>query len=308
MPYAIAAFDAMLYMYIQQAGQQISQATTQAGRAVQSAIDANTKAIDNQTDMQKEKWKETNEHLTTVAQRMCAWAAPEYNEIGEGYDRKAMLVAQAAIYTSIIALNTYVQNQNYKIARAYADLAVDKVERFQNNYVPLELKMLYEVSAMNDVLPDYSGSRTRARNANAFAYNSANSEMRRRAKQLALCMDDSLDLSTDKALLRDDTINFNYRDAETFATYKADKRWNRRSDILNIGRNNHATAFSYAQHASQAFSGFAGAIAQVGNGISGLLGYMNNRNETVYPAMFSQATLYGSGALAAGGTGVTRVH
>lgn len=301
MPYAIAAFDAMLYMYIQQAGQQVSQATTQAGRAVQSAIK-------DQTSMQEKKWKETNEHLTTVAQRMCAWAAPEYNEIGEGYDRKAMLVAQAAIYTSIIALNTYVQNQNYKIARAYADLAVDKVERFQNNYVPLELKMLYEVSAMNDVLPDYSGSRTRARNANAFAYNSANSEMQRRAKQLALCMDDSLDLSTDKALLRDDTINFNYRDAETFATYKADRRWNRRSNILNIGRNNHATAFSYAQHASQAFSGFAGAIAQVGNGISGLLGYMNNRNETVYPAMFSQATLYGSGALAAGGTGVTRVH
>lgn len=308
MPYAVAAFDFGLYNTISQAGAQISQATRGAGETVKTAIDGNTKAIDNQTDMQKEKWKETNEHLTTVAQRMCAWAAPEYNEIGEGYDRKAMLVAQAAIYTSIIALNTYVQNQNYKIARAYADLAVDKVERFQNNYVPLELKMLYEVSAMNDILPDYSGSRTRARNANAFAYNSANSEMRRRAKQLALCMDDSLDLSTDKALLRDDTINFNYRDAETFATYKADKRWNRRSDILNIGRNNHATAFSYAQHANQAFSGFAGAIAQVGNGISGLLGYMNNRNETVYPAMFSQATLYGSGALAAGGTGVTRVH
>ena len=87
MPYAIAAFDAMLYMYIQQAGQQISQATTEAGRTVKTAIDNNTKAIDNQTDMQKEKWKETNEHLTTVAQRMCAWAAPEYNEIGDGYDR-----------------------------------------------------------------------------------------------------------------------------------------------------------------------------------------------------------------------------
>ena len=61
MPYAIAAFDAMLYMYIQQAGQQISQATTEAGRTVKTAIDNNTKAIDNQTDMQKEKWKETNE-------------------------------------------------------------------------------------------------------------------------------------------------------------------------------------------------------------------------------------------------------
>ena len=301
MPYAIAAFDFMLYTYIQQAGTTIAQATTQAGRDVKTAID-------NQTSMQEKKWEDTNERLSTVAQRMCSWAAPEYNEIGEGWDRKAMLVAQAAIYTSIIALNTYVQNQNYKIARAYADLAVDKVNRFQNYYVPLEVKMLNEVSAMADGVPDYNSSRSRAVSAATSAFNSANAIMRRRAKQLALCMDNSLDLNNSKSVTQDDTINFNYRDAETFATYKSDKRWNRRSDILNIGRSNHATAFSYAQHASQAFSGFAGAIAQVGNGISGLLGYMNNRNETVYPAMFSQATLYGSGALAAGGTGVTRVH
>lgn len=124
MPYAVAAFDFGLYNTINSASSAISQATTSAGNAVKTAID-------NQTSMQKEKWKETNEHLTTVAQRMCAWAAPEYNEIGEGKDREAMLAAQAAIYTSIIALNTYVQNRNYKIARAYADLAVDKVKRFQ---------------------------------------------------------------------------------------------------------------------------------------------------------------------------------
>lgn len=301
MPYAVAAFDFGLYTTIQEAGIDISTATKGAGEAVKAAIEK-------QTSMQEKKWEDTNERLSTVAQRMCAWAAPEYNEIGEGWDRKAMLVAQAAIYTSIIALNTYVQNQNYKIARAYADLAVDKINRFQNHYMPLEVKMLNEVNAMADGVPDYNSSRSRAVSAAASAFNSANAIMRRRAKQLALCMDNSLDLNNSKSVMLDDTINFNYRDAETFATYKSDKRWNRRSDILNIGRNNHATAFSYAQHASQAFAGFAGAIAQVGNGISGLLGYMNNRNETVYPAMFSQATLYGSGALAAGGTGVTRVH
>lgn len=301
MAYAIAAFDAGLYMTIQQAGTQISQATSQAGNAVRSAIEQ-------QTSMQEKKWDDTNDHLSIVAKRMCAWAAPEYNEIGEGWDRKAMLIAEAAIYTSIIALNTYVQNQNYKIARAYADLAVDKVNRFQNYYMPLEVKMLNEVSSMADGVPDYSGSRSRAVSAATSAFNSATAIMRRRAKQLALCMDNSLDLNNSKSVTQDDTINFNYRDAETFANYKSDKRWNRRSDILNIGRSNHATAFSYAQSASQAFSGFAGAIAQMGNGISGLLGYINNRNETIYPAMFAQSTLYGNGALAAGGTGVTRVH
>ena len=108
MPYAVAAFDFGLYTIIQEAGKTIAGATEAAGKSVTAAIKA-------QTSMQEKKWEDTNDHLSVVAKRMCAWAAPEYNEIGEGWDRKAMLIAQAAIYTSIIALNTYVQNQNYKI-------------------------------------------------------------------------------------------------------------------------------------------------------------------------------------------------
>ena len=107
--------------------------------------------------------------------------------------------------------------------------------------------------------------------------------------------------------MRDDNINFNYRDAENFTEYKSDKRWNRRSDILNLGRSNLPTAYSYAQHASRAFGDLAGAIAGVGNGISGLLGYMFNRNETIYPAQFSQASIYGNGAIFAGAGGRTTV-
>ena len=61
--------------------------------------------------------------LKTVAARMCAWAAPEYSVSGAVRDRTAELVAQAAIYSSVVALNTYIQNNNYHIARSYTNLS-----------------------------------------------------------------------------------------------------------------------------------------------------------------------------------------
>lgn len=245
--------------------------------------------------------------LKVIANRMCSWAAPEYGVSGETRDRTAMLVAQVAIYSSIIALNTYVQNQNYKIARAYADISIDRHNRFKNAYANLEKKLLAEASNTPEPTVPYSDAKTRAVNASSYAFSSAKSSMATYAKRYALCMDDSLNLSRSQALMRDDTINFNYRDAEVFTNRMSDKRWNRRSDILNLGRNNHDTAYSYAKSASAAFGDFANAIQGIGNGISGLLGYMFNRNETIYPAQFSQASIYGNGAIYAGAGGSTTV-
>lgn len=248
------------------------------------------RAISTQTQMQ-------DKHLTPISQKMCEWAAPRYNEIGEGWDRTAKLAAEVAIYSSVIALNTYVQNQNYKIARAYTDISLDKWNRFKNAYAALEKKMLNETANTPEPTVPYSEANTRAVNASSFAFSSAKSSMTSYAKRYALCMDDSLDLSRAQALMRDDTINFNYRDAENFTEYKSDKRWNRRSAILNLGRNNYEVSFNYAKHASAAFGDLSNAVAGIGNGLSGLLGYMFNRNQTVYPAQFSQASLFGNGAL-----------
>ena len=258
------------------------------------------RAISKQTDMQKEQ-------LTPISQKMCEWAAPQYNEIGEGWDRTAKLAAEVAIYSSVIALNTYVQNQNYKIARAYTDISLDKWNRFKNAYAALEKKMLNETANTPEPTIPYSEANTRAVNASSFAFSSAKSSMTSYAKRYALCMDDSLDLSRAQALMRDDTINFNYRDAENFTEYKSDKRWNRRSAILNLGRNNYEVSFNYAKHASAAFGDLSNAVAGIGNGLSGLLGYMFNRNQTVYPAQFSQASIFGNGALVATSGGSTTV-
>lgn len=289
MAVCVAAADQGLYQAVQQSGKTVADSVTKFN-------DANTGQM-----------KELNGHVDTVAQRMCAWAAPEYGGTGEGWDRKAMLAAQVAIYASIIALNTYVQNQNYKIAKAYSNLAQDRWTRFRDAYATLEKKMLAETSNTPEPVVPYDDAKTRAINASSFAFGSAKSTLVDYAKKYALCIDDTLDFSRSHALMRDDNINFNYRDAENFTEYKSDKRWNRRSDILNLGRSNLPTAYSYAQHASRAFGDLAGAIAGVGNGISGLLGYMFNRNETIYPAQFSQASIYGNGAIFAGAGGSTTV-
>ena len=239
--------------------------------------------------------------LKTIAARMCAWAAPEYSVSGAVRDRTAELVAQAAIYSSVAALNTHIQNKNYHIARSYTNLSLDRWNRFKYAYARLEQKMI--ATTMNTAEPasDYAGAKLRALSSVSFAYNSAKSTMTSYAKLYALCMDDSLNLDHDQAIARDDTINFNYRDVENYKDYLSDKRWNRRSDVLNLGRNNLATSSSYAQHASNALGDVSNAVIGIGSGLSGLVGYLFNRNETVYPSQFSMASNYGNGAILMGG-------
>ena len=282
-------------------------AATNARVSISNASDVGSKAGDKISKSIGSFSDQQHKDLTPIAKRMCSWAAPEYGTVGEGWDRKAMLAAQIAIYASIIGLNTFIQNKNHDIASSYADITKVKWNRFKDAYAALEKKMIAEAQNTPEPTVDYGDARNRASNAINFAYNSTKSSMTRYAKLYALCMDDSLDLSYSKTLLLDDSVNYNYRDSENFRDYKSDKRWNRRSDILNLGRNTQATAFSYAQHASESFAGLAGAIAQAGNGLSGLLGYMLNRNETVYPAQFSQASLFGNGFTVAGGFNQTTV-
>ena len=288
MAVCVAASDQALIQAVKQSGQQVA-------NSVSSHSDS---LIGNLNQYQ-------NKYMRTVAGRMCTWAAPEYGGTGEGWDRKAMLAAQVAIYSSIIALNTYVNNQNYKIAKAYSNLSQDRWTRFRDAYAALEKKMLNEAGNTPEPTIPYSDAKTRGTNAVNFAFNSAKSSMTTYAKRYALCIDDSLDFARSQALMRDDTINFNYRDAEDFTERMSDKRWNRRSDILNIGRNNIDTAYSYAKSASASFGDFANAVAGIGSGISGFLGYMFNRNETIYPAQFSQASLWGNNGSIGTGSGAS---
>ena len=243
-----------------------------------------------------------NTQLDPISAKLCAWAAPEYSGDGAFTDRWYWILAQIALMAAYITLNTFVQNKQYDIAKSFASLAQSRWERFKNKYAALEKKMLNEASSTKEPTTDYSGAKSRAVAAVNAAFSAADKMFTLLAKRYALCVDPSINLNRAKALSLDDTVNFNYRDAENYRDYLSDKRWNRRSDILNLGRNNIPTSFSYAQYANNAFSGVASALQQAGNGLSGLFGYLNNRNNTIYPMQFSMASPYGTGVLAAGGS------
>lgn len=243
------------------------------------------------------------QNMNPITEKFCAWAAPTYNGGSSTLDRSLWIAAQVVLTTALIGLNTHIQNKQYEIAKEYQKLSTQKWERFRDKYSVLEKKMLNEASSMEDPDPDYADASARANTAADIAFGIMARDLKRYAKMYALCIDDSLNTDRYKVLARDDTTNFNYRDAENWAHYLSDKRWNRRSDILNLGRDNSSTGFSYASAASNAFAGYAAALNQAGKGLSGLFGYLSNRNETVYPATFAMSAQFGNGIIASGSAG-----
>lgn len=254
-----------------------------------------------ETIKQQESFQKIYEQqMEPISDKMCQWAAPQYNSAGEGIDRSLWVAAQALIYVSTIALNTHIQNKQYQIARAYQDITNDRHSRFTNMYAPLEMRMLSEASNTSVYNRNYTGARNRATSNANSAYNIANDSLQKFAKSYALCQDTTLYLNMQKARTTDDAVNFNYRDEENYAYYREDKRWNRRSDILNIGKNNVTTSLGYASTSNQLYGGVASAVSQAGSGLSSLVGYMSSRNSTTYPDRFSMAAPLGTGAIAGG--------
>lgn len=247
--------------------------------------------------------KQLKENLDPITMAMCKWAAPQYSVQGESWDRALWIAAQVALMGAYIALNTKIQNRQIEIADDYARMAEDKFNRFRDRYAPIERALLNEVSHEPVYKPGYAAARNRAVSATNQAFAQASAQLGRWAKSYALCVDPSLVDNLMQSRTRDDTINFNYRDEENYAQYRDDRRWNRRSDILNLGRGNSASAFSYASTANKALTSVAGTLQQAGNGLAGLFGYLNNRNDTAYPAQFAMGASLGNGQfLLSGGT------
>lgn len=238
--------------------------------------------------------------MEPISSKMCQWAAPQYNSAGESIDRSLWVAAQALVYVSTIALNTHIQNKQYQIARSYQDITNDRHARFTNMYAPLEMRMLSETSNTSVYNRNYTNARNRATSNTNSAYNIASDSLQKFAKSYALCQDTTLYLNMQKARTIDDAVNFNYRDEENYAYYREDKRWNRRSDILNIGKNNVSMSLGYASTSNQLYGGVASAVSQAGSGLSSLIGYMGNRNSTTYPDRFSMAAPLGTGAIVGG--------
>ena len=85
------------------------------------------------------------------------------------------------------------------------------------------------------------------------------------------------------ALAEDDGVNFGYRYEEHYAIVRDDWRWNRRSGLLNLGRELISQSAGFAQAADRML---AGAGTAAGSALSGALSYLSYnhfRNTPIYP-------------------------
>ena len=87
------------------------------------------------------------------------------------------------------------------------------------------------------------------------------------------------------AVCKDDP-NYNMYDDQFFTDFKNDQRWNRRSNVLNLGRNLTSQALKYGDVARSLYSAVGQELQQAASGVMQALGYYGARNDTYYPTEY----------------------
>lgn len=264
---------------------------------VKKAIDSGNKAIADATTAAAERIDKTlygealNPKGATGAPapvRFCRWAAPEISDEGENGWSMAFKAASLAIAIANGVAQSVIADKQQDLAEGYYDMAKFKWDRFSKQYMPLELKLLNEVSTTPIRELDCIGAENRALTAINSSWDGITGFVSRRAKALRLCVDDTslAVLDSRRALMSVDAENFNLTDEQWYTDLKNDQRWNRRSNILNLGRNLSSEALKYGDAARAMFGQVGGQIEKAAGGIMQALGYYGARNDTYYPTTF----------------------
>lgn len=257
----------------------------QGGQFEITNIDEVSNAIDAQTD--------SIASVGGIAPlRFCHWAAPEWGDQGESWEKDLYQLALVAVATLNTLAQIKIAEKQFSLAKDYAKLAEDRLDRFRDRYAHLERAKMYEVGSEPIAEPDYTRARYAAESYTRAAFSSGNNTLATMRGRYRICMGNSLanDLAVAQAISMDDGANFNYRDEEHYAIISNDRRFNKRSSVLNLGRDNHAQSATYAQLASNTYAGLSNLANQGAQGAASLLGYLNERRETQYADAFSGTT------------------
>lgn len=220
--------------------------------------------------------------------RFCHWAAPEVSDMGENAWSLAFRAAAIAIAIANGIAQAEIADKQQDLADGYYQQAKYKWDRFKNKYMPLEKQLLQEVSTSPIRELDCAAADSRAQSAVNTAFDGLSAYMARQAKKLRLCIDPSLlsvvDHKQSVALV--DTENYNLTDEQWYTDYKNDQRWNRRSAVLNLGRNLSSEAMKYGDVARQLYGQVGAQIERAASGVMSALGYYGARNDTYYPTTY----------------------
>lgn len=272
-------------------------AVSQAVSKVESAISDGDDAIKQQIADSSKELDETlygsaltpaGKHGAPAPVRFCHWAAPEVTDIGENGWSMAFKAAAVAIAVANGIAQAEISDKQQDLAESYYGMAKYKWDRFKSYYVPLELKLLNEVSTTPIRNIDCVGAESRALISVNSSYGGINGFVSRKAKALRLCIDDTSLAMLDfrRVLMSVDAENFNLVDEQWYTDFKNDQRWNRRSNILNLGRNLSSEALKYGDVARALFGQVGGQIERAAGGVMQALGYYGARNDTYYPTTY----------------------
>ena len=220
--------------------------------------------------------------------RFCNWAAPEWGPIGENAWDEAFKAAALAISIANGIAQSEIADRQQDLADSYYRMAEYKWDRFYKKYVPLEKSLLNEV--LNEPLHemDCADDRARASSWVSRAYGAMERWTSSKAKAMRMCMlpQDLARPALRKARALADVSNYNYADDRWYADYRNDKRWNRRSSVLNLGRNLGSEALKYGDVARSLLNSVSGKIEQAASGLVSALGYYGARLDTYYPSSY----------------------
>lgn len=220
--------------------------------------------------------------------RFCSWQAPEYGNKGENWWTLAFQAAALAIAIANGIAQQEIADMQMDLADSWYSHAKYKWERFRDNYMPLEKKLLNEVSTVPIPALDCDGAESRAKDAVDLAFIQGMDYFTKYTKQLQLCVDPSLVQYIDRMQTKAhvDSRNYNYVDDRWYKDYKDDQRWNRRSNVLNLGRNMDAAALTYGNVANSLYDKISSQLDRAASGIISAIGYFGARNDTFTPMTY----------------------
>lgn len=224
--------------------------------------------------------------------RFCRWIPPEYGQEGENIWTMVFQAAQVGIAITNALIQGQIADLKEDLAEGYYQQAKYKWNRFNGNYRPLEEDILREASTEPIREMNCIDDRARAEEAGNPTYDYMQTYMGNTARAYRMCLDDTMirqmDFARNKTLV--DTENYNLRDDQWFVDFKNDQRWNRRSNILNLGRNLGAVAMQYGDVARKLMGDVSDIANKAFGSISQALGYYGAKFDTVYPTTFLSGT------------------
>lgn len=220
--------------------------------------------------------------------RFANWAAPEVSGQSDMNWNNMLGAAQLAIALTNSIIQGKISDLSQDLADAYYSMAKFKWDRFEKNYMPLEKKLLQEVSSVEPYEMDCADDRNRAKNAVNTAYDLVSKFITQKTRKYRICIDPSMSSMLDfrRAVALADTENYNILDDRWFVDYKNDQRWNRRSNVLNLGRNLTANALSYGDVARSIANRVGAQVNDAASALMTSIGYYGARNDTFYPTTF----------------------